>query len=272
MTGHSAVEVDVLVVNYGTAPLVRRRVADLADDRRAVWVWDNSGELSGTELDGATVLGEGRNIFYAAASNELYRRSAAPLVLLLNPDAACSSEHLGRLVAALAEHPSSWGAAPRLVDGQGRDQRYRRRLPTLKMLLADRLPAGRLLLRRWWDQLYCQDLDPAAEGTVEQPAAACLLLRREAVGAELFDEDYPLFGNDLDLARRLAVAGSCRYVPEVVVPHIGGASFQGPGAPSRSWLRREYDLALRRYARRHVRSSWILEPLFFARLLVTRQR
>lgn len=269
MTESVRAPVDVLIVNYRTGELTRRAVAALAGPSRHVWVWDNSGELEADPPAGATLMSSGANVLYAAASNHLFARAQAPYVLLLNPDAYCTAQDLDALVAALEAAPTAWGAAPRLVDEQGLDQDYRRRLPTLSMLLADRLPGGRRLLRRAWNRLYCRDLDPAQPGTVEQPAAACLLIRRHAAKPALFDEDYPLFGNDLDLARRLSGSGPCCYVADVVVTHVGGASFDVDGAPSRTWLRMEYDEALRRYARRHISHAWLLEPVFFLRRLAT---
>jgi N-acetylglucosaminyl-diphospho-decaprenol L-rhamnosyltransferase len=263
-------EVDVLIVNYRTPGLTQEAVAAVSGGSRRTFVWDNSGELAAADLPEAMLLSNGDNILYAAASNRLYQQSDSPLVLLLNSDARCTGPDLQALVDALGEDRAYWGAAPRLVDEAGRDQDYRRRLPTTAMLLADRLPAGHRLLRGPWRRLYCRDLDPSAPGIVEQPAAACLLLRRAAVGPVLFDEAYPLFGNDLDLARRLSAAGSrCRYVPDVVVTHVGGASISTVGRGGRGWLRQQYDDALRLYARRHLRGWWLLEPLFRLRRSAT---
>jgi GT2 family glycosyltransferase len=62
---------------------------------------------------------------------------------------------------------------------------------------------------------------------VEQPMAASLLLRRSAIEScgGLFDEDFPIYFNDVDLCRRLADAGwPLWYLPEARVRHWGGAS------------------------------------------------
>jgi GT2 family glycosyltransferase len=272
MTGGAAEDggrVDVLIVNYRSRDLTSAAVLNLSGPPRRVLVWDNSAELTEADVPGAELTTGGGNILYAAASNRLYEQSDAPLVLLLNPDAQCTAQDLAALRAVLEAAPSAWGAAPRLVDSAGRDQDYRRRLPTVSMLLADRLPGGRRLLKGPWARFYCRDLDPSVPGTVEQPAAACLLLRRDSVGPILFDEDYPLFGNDLDLARRLAPRGECRYVADVVVTHVGGASIATIGRSGRGWLRLQYDDALRRYARTGLAGWWLLEPLFWLRRVAT---
>jgi GT2 family glycosyltransferase len=265
-------DIDVLIVNYHTGHLAvaaAARLSEVAD----VSIWDNSGEIlesRGGRSGNPAIFGCGRNVLYARASNEIYARSTNPFVLLLNPDALVTAADVLSLRQALVAEPGAWGVAPRLVNDAGDDQEYRRRLPTTTMLLADRGLLTRPLLRRAYERLYCADLDPSSPGPVEQPAAACLMLRRELVDVPLFDEAYPLFGNDTDLARRMNERGYCLYAPHIVVKHIGGASIARACRDHRSWIRAQYDAALRRYARRHLRGSVVLEPLFFVRLCLER--
>lgn len=262
--------VDVLLVNYLTDELTSEAATRLSPVAR-VLVWDNSGGLSSRDLPaGVELLGCGENVLYAAASNILYEASEAPYVLLLNPDALADADHLVQLVAELDADAAAWGVAPRLVGLDDQDQNYRRRLPTLGGLIADRLLGRRWPLTSAYDHFYCRDLDPAEVGRAEQPAAACLLIRRQSVGSRLFDESYPLFGNDTDLARRLNADGHCAYAAGVVVRHVGGASIGQARARDKGWIRSEYDKALRTYSRRHVRGSIFLEPAFAARLLLHR--
>ena len=73
----------------------------------------------------------------------------------------------------------------------------------------------------------CLDLDPNKPAAVEQPAGACLLVRRssfEDCGG--FDEGfYPLWFEDVDLCRRLRQqGGTILYWPQVRVRHQGGHS------------------------------------------------
>ena len=53
---------------------------------------------------------------------------------------------------------------------------------------------------------------------VPQPPGACFMLRRSVLGETLFDEQFPLLYNDVDLCRRLDKAGHrCYYLPEAKV-------------------------------------------------------
>jgi GT2 family glycosyltransferase len=79
-------------------------------------------------------------------------------------------------------------------------------------------------------------------------SAALLLVRKEAFRAVSgFDESFFLFGEDVDLGRRLAAAGFVsKHVPSVTVGHEGGASYRG-GPLEGTWT-----LGLRRA---HARSG-----------------
>jgi N-acetylglucosaminyl-diphospho-decaprenol L-rhamnosyltransferase len=263
-------DVDVLIVNYLTADLALTAMRGVAGTGVQVHVWDNSGELLAQSPAGLTVHGGEGNVLYAVANNRLFCLGSAPWVLLLNPDVVLHRDQLLALVAAANGDPAAWGAAPALRNPNGTAQNYRWRLPTLCALLSDRLPPLRGLFGRAWRAYRCLDDPIDVPGRVEQPAAACLLLRRAAVTGPLFDESYPLFFNDTDLARRLNATGHCLYVPSVSAIHVGGASVERVRQSHAGWIRREYDLSLLRYARRNVRGWWLLIPVVAARRLLTR--
>ncbi len=73
---------------------------------------------------------------------------------------------------------------------------------------------------------------------VPQPSASCLLLRRSCLtDAFVLDERYPIFFNDVMLARRLFERGLQLWVtPDAVVVHEAHSSARQLGAA----LRRQY--------------------------------
>jgi GT2 family glycosyltransferase len=75
----------------------------------------------------------------------------------------------------------------------------------------------------------CLDFDYSKPAEVEQPAAACLLVRREAFeNCGGFDERfYPLWFEDVDLCLRLRKnGGKIVYTPEASFRHAGGHSVE----------------------------------------------
>ena len=255
--------VDVLVVNYGTGDLVRRGVELVQGPGVHVWVHDNSGELLADPPPGVSLLGDGSNAYFAAGNNTLYAQCDAPYVLLLNPDVELAHADLQRLVSALHDRPDAWGVAPRLLEADGSDQHYLYALPTVRALLADRLPLLRKVFRRSYRTYIQQDLDLRLPQTVIQPPAACLLVRRSVVGPQLFDPAYRLFFNDTDLARRLNVTHECWYAADVTARHLRGESFAR--LPLGYDTAREYDRTLLRYARANLRWWPVLLPVLALR-------
>jgi GT2 family glycosyltransferase len=150
-------------------------------------------------------------------------------VLLLNSDVELNPRALMSLVSFLHAHPGAAGVGPLYLNPDGSPQPFHFRLPSFGTLLMN----GSALVRR---------INPHSEGAlrsyqmldddfsqplpVEQPSASCLLLRRSVLPAkQVFDERYPIFFNDVQLARWLREQGRTMWVtPDAVVIHEAHSS------------------------------------------------
>lgn len=191
---------------------------------------DGSAEAIAQRHPGVTVLRRERDLGYGAACNAGARLGAAPYVLILNSDVTARPGALARLVAFLDEQPAYVAAGGRLLDA-GTDRTQVgftvRALPTLATQLA--LLCG---LERLWPRnpisrrQLMLDFDHDRTQDAEQPAGACLLVRRaafEQLGG--FDERFRYWFEDVDLVRRLWGLGRVAYVHDAPFEHVGGASF-----------------------------------------------
>jgi GT2 family glycosyltransferase len=93
------------------------------------------------------------------------------------------------------------------------------------------LPGSERLLREY----RMLDDDFSQPRPVPQPSASCLLLRRSVLPDDhIFDERYPIFFNDVQLARSLADRGLTLWVtPKATVVHEGHASTRRLGRVKR---------------------------------------
>jgi GT2 family glycosyltransferase len=179
---------------------------------------------------GVRLLANRDNLGFAAAANQGVRATAAPLLLLLNPDVELL-DPLADLEMACSQ-PGVAAAAGLLVGEDGQPQRgfSVRRLPAPAALAFEVLGLNRLWPSNPVNRRYrCLDLDLARPQDVEQPAGAFLMFRRDAWSAlGGFDEAfYPVWFEDVDFCRRLADAGlRLRLVPSVRAVHVGGHSFR----------------------------------------------
>ena len=217
-------DVGAVVVAYRSAQTLPATLTALpAAELGAVVVVDNASPDDSAEVaraHGATVVAQG-NAGFGAGNNRGNAELSTELVLFLNPDAVLERADLVALVAHLDAHPRCAVVGP-LVRSGGRPTYSAGRLDSLLTELRPLLPAPLSLLgpRRRFAPEY------ARTGPVGYVEGACFLVRRAAL-AEVggFDEQYFLYFEELDLARRLAKAGwEVHLCAEAAVEHAMGAS------------------------------------------------
>lgn len=180
---------------------------------------DGTADFVRQEFPWCSVVASPENLGFAQGCNVAIRRSTAPLILLLNPDAVLPEPDLRRLIGFLAEHPRAGAVAPAIRQPDGRLQ-FTCGLPT---------PVGFLrgvVSRAAADGTF-RYIEP---GEAPRPAdwlcGAVVLLRRAMLDdIGLFDPGYFLYFEETDLWRR-AKASSWELwtVGEAVALHIQGAS------------------------------------------------
>ena len=160
------------------------------------------------------------NLGFSKANNQAIRQSQADYVLLLNPDTVVVEDTLRGVLTFMDEHPKAGGAGVMMCYEDGsRAPESRRALPTpwvaaLKMLgFTKRYYMSHLP----WDQ-PCR---------IEVISGAFCLLRHEALKKiGLLDEDFFMYGEDIDLSYRLLKGGwENWYLPYSII-HYKGKSTQ----------------------------------------------
>jgi N-acetylglucosaminyl-diphospho-decaprenol L-rhamnosyltransferase len=227
--------VDVVVVTADSRDLVLRCLDRLDDPAIAATIVVDNASSDGTAAaverrhEEAIVvrLDEPQNL--AAAYNRGAVAGSSELILFLNDDVLATPGAVSMLVAALAALPGAVAAAGRLVDpetGETQPEYQPRAFPGVLTFAAALAGIERLWAANpWTGAHHRRPLDDRVTVTVDRPAGACLLVRRtvfEAVGG--WDEGFPLWYEDVDLARRLRRHGTILYAPSAVFEHIGGWS------------------------------------------------
>lgn len=228
--------VGVAIVHYRAEELCRECVQRLRssamDDFAAVIVNNgNDRPLAGFEDDPRFRLEEpGCNLGYAAGINLALDRlqTSTRYVLLLNPDVMVERETLGSVVDVLEADPEVGAATCRLLlPSGGLDPACRRSEPTVVTALAKQLGISRVFpANRTLGRYNLTFLDPDHPHDVDSGTGAFLMLRRRALveaGGRL-DQRYFLYGEDLDLCRRIREAGyRIRFWPYATALHVKGS-------------------------------------------------
>jgi N-acetylglucosaminyl-diphospho-decaprenol L-rhamnosyltransferase len=235
--------IDVVIVSADTREMTSGCVAELLDPELGgarlarVIVVDNAS-TDGTAQALTDAFDERVEVVrldhacgFAAACNRGAERGQASYVLFLNSDILLTPDAIGCLLRELRTRPQAVAAGGRLVDPEtlSTQPQYRpRRFPTLANFAVILLG----IEERWPDnpvtrRYHGEGLDDVNTRTVQQPAAAALLVTRPALeGVAGFDERFWFWFEDSDLLARLSLRGAVLYVPSAAFRHLGGGTFR----------------------------------------------
>jgi GT2 family glycosyltransferase len=198
---------------------------------------DNSVELIAEFRDRADIVQNSVNRGFAGAVNQAFQQSSSPYVLILNPDVRATRGAIELLERFMNGNPQT-GAAGGYVN----DKYLPRDFPTATAVARENLGFRK-------NQSYGH-----APVLVDQPAAAALMVRRDAydqVGG--FDEQFfPAWYEDVDFCQRLKAQGwDIYFVPEAKFQHDGGytAELLGARAFAEAYYRNQLRYAKKHFAR-----------------------
>lgn len=269
----------ILIVNWNTRDLLRACLfslqAALGDLEHETIVVDNaSGDGSAAMVAGefphVHLVASDTNDGFARGNNRAYELSKGDWVWLLNPDTEVEPGAAEALIEFLQTHQKSGAVASALIDAvDGKPQRSCRTFPTPAALwaqatgMASAFPRSRrygFYKMGWWNYADTRQVD--------QPMASSFMMRRAAVesiitassgpDSQLFDEQFPIFFNDVDLCWRLKRQGwEIWYLPNSRVKHWGGASTR----QVRAEMIAESHRSLANFYRKHWRTT--MNPLLY---------
>ncbi|MEP7292606.1 MAG: glycosyltransferase family 2 protein [Chloroflexota bacterium] len=212
----------VHIVTYNHAHLIDACLRPLRDLDVTVCIVDNGSTddtVRRVEQAGYACIVNATNLGYSGAHNQALRQTQSEYVLTLNPDVVLQPGYIETMCAVLDANPDVGSAAgcllrvnaldetPQVIDSVGLFMRRNRR----QGLLLD----GEPLDRR-----------PTTQQIILGPDGAAAFYRRAmlddiAIDGEIFDEDFFIHKEDVDLCWRALLRGwKSLYVPDAVAWHI----------------------------------------------------
>ncbi len=225
-------DLSIVIVNYNTRKLLRSCLSSIyasqGNFRYEVLVVDNcsrdnSADMVRDEFPQVRLIVSEANNGYAWANNQALRHSTGRYALLLNPDTLLPPNALQRMLNFMDSHPQAGAAGPKLVREDGSlDLACRRSFPTPEVSLYRMVGLSKLFPKSRRFARYDLTFLPPNEVTeVDSVAGSFMMVRREAIEqVGLLDEDFFLYGEDLDWAYRIKQGGwKIYYNPQVTVLH-----------------------------------------------------
>ena len=156
------------------------------------------------------------NLGFAKANNQAIRQAQGDYILLLNPDTVVAEDTFHGVLAFMDEHPKAGGAGVMMCYEDGsRAPESRRALPTPWV--------AALKMMGFTKRYYLSDLPWDQPCRIEVVSGAFCLLRHEAIKTVgLLDEDFFMYGEDIDLSYRLLKGGwENWYLPYSIIHYKG---------------------------------------------------
>jgi len=224
----------IIIVSYNSEPCIEACLEALvrAQDWEVIVV-DNASQDGTVEkarrfAPAVAILPNRENRGFAAAVNQGIKAAGTDICIILNPDAIAAADAADKLAQILGSEQVGAVGGMLAQSGSPEIGFTVRRFPTLGSELCEVLLLNRIWPSNPWNVHYrCLDLDYTLRQEVDQPAGACLAVKRKA-WEELggFDENFsPVWFEDVDFCRRLRDLGwKIFYCPEAVFLHLGGDS------------------------------------------------
>ena len=249
--------IDVSIVAYRNRDEIARCIsrAQAIPDVGTVVVVDHGDDGTGdvARAAGATVIENPLNPGFGSGHNRAVATLDAPFVLLLNPDCLVEPAAVAEGAAYLDRESTTAAVQGVVVDGCGKPERSQGLMLGPQHLVGRALGARHLVTLRPARALARQlgpfrdhvERVPADAVVVQCLAATALLVRREAfIGVGGFDSSFFLYGEDVDLCRRLQSGGwSLVALPRPWASHRSGGSFGSRWEREMEWWRGSLRLA-----------------------------
>lgn len=169
------------------------------------------------------------NLGFARANNLAIHRAEGEYVLLLNPDTWIGEDVLTEVLNFMDTHPDAGALGVQMLNTDGhRAKESRRGFPTpmtsfYKMMgLCSRFPKHPKL-----GAYYMSDISWDKPERIDVVSGAFCLLRRAALDkVGLLDEDFFMYGEDIDLSYRILKGGFSNWYYPARILHYKGESTQ----------------------------------------------
>ena len=222
-------KLSIVIVNYNVRNYLEQCLQSvqkaLEGIEGEVWVVDNNSSDDSVEVlrrdyPWVRLVANTENMGFARANNLAIRQSQSEYVLLLNPDTVVEEPTLRGVLQFMDAHPEAGGAGVMMHNADGTlAPESRRGLPTPWV--------AALKMFGFTKRYYMSYLPWDQPGRIDVISGAFCMLRRKAIDqVGLLDEDFFMYGEDIDLSYRL-LKGSWQnwYLPFSII-HFKGKSTQ----------------------------------------------
>lgn len=231
-------KLSIIIVSYNVLDCLQTCIASIksasADIETELIIIDNNSTdgsadflKSGLSLKENLIINT-ENLGYAKACNQGIRIANGEYVLLLNPDTILENSSLSTVIAFMDKHSEAGASGVKMLNNKGQYlPESKRGVPSLWNSftkfsgLCYLFPKSKLFAG-----YYLGHLSEQANAPVDVLTGAFMCIRKSVfVQTGLFDEDYFMYGEDVDFSLQVQKAGYKNYyLADTFITHLKGES------------------------------------------------
>lgn len=264
-------QLSIIIVNYNSRLLIGQCIISvqkaIQNINAEIIVVDNNSQDDSkaylpAKFPGIKYIFNDHNLGFAKACNKGFGISSGKYVLFLNPDTILSETSLAGCISFLETHPGAGAIGVRMINDKGKFLKESKRgdpTPSASFYklfgLSSVFPTSKTFSR--YHQGHLRENE---NSEVDVLSGAFMMMNRDIFKAiRGFDEDFFMYGEDIDLCVRIRQAGYKNYyLGTISVTHLKG----GSTTYNKKYVKDFYD-AMRLFVKKHYRDKpagyrWLL--------------
>ena len=194
---------------------------------------DGSKDFFKNRFNGVKFIWNKENIGFSKANNRAVKHAAGKYILFLNPDTLVPEDCFEKCISFFETHPEAGALGIKMLDGSGNFLKESKRsfpspLPSFYKLsgLAKLFPYSKI-----FSKYYLGNIDEKQNHEVDVLAGAFMMIPKKIIDSiGSFDEDFFMYGEDIDLSYRIREAGYKNlYFADSSILHFKGESTKRGG-------------------------------------------
>lgn len=273
-------KVSVVVVSYNVRGFLENLLGSLSRSligvESEIIVVDNSSdddtvEFVRKDFPEVKLIENRANVGFGKANNQGVRIASGEFLLVINPDAIVQEDTVKEMIHFMETHADAGAASCKVLNADGTLQKScRRGFPTPWVAFTKISGLSSLFPRsKSFGRYNLTYLNPGEVHEVDAIGGSFMFIPRKVfldVGG--FDEDYFMYGEDIDLCYKIKQAGyKVYYTPQTTVVHFKGESTR------RSTINQTYEFyhAMNVFVEKRYGSGTFLSRLLTAAIITNRQ-
>jgi hypothetical protein len=231
------VDLSVIIVSYNNKKLLKQTIDSIYDTRQninfEIIVVDNKSTDGSVELikqnyNQVKLIENKNNLGFSKANNIGIKQSKGRYILLLNSDTIVTDNCFEKCIKYMKQHPDIGALGCKVVLPDGKlDPACKRSFPTPEVSFYRMTGLSKLFPKsKRFGKYNLTYLDEDEIHEVDCLVGAFMMVKRETIEqVGLLDEDFFMYGEDIDWCYRIKNAGwKIVYYPEAQIIHYKGGS------------------------------------------------